>query len=1308
MSKRSDPQITSNARKEEYTRITFVPDLEKFGMTCIDDDTEALLKKRVYDLCGAVKDVKVYLNDERLKIKNFRQYIDLYLNSSKPTELLLSNQKPAVVHEIVNDRWEIAYTLSDGQFQQVSFVNSISTTKGGTHVNYIADQIAAKLVDAVSKKNKAAPIKPFQIKNHMWLFVNCLVENPTFDSQTKEHMTLKTSAFGSKCPVSDEFLNKVKKSGLVENVLSWAKFKQDQLLKKTDGAKRSRITGISKLDDANNAGTRNAQNCTLILTEGDSAKTLAVTGLGVIGRDNYGVFPLRGKLLNVREASHKQIMENQEINHVKQIMGLQHGKKYTDASSLRYGHLMIMTDQDHDGSHIKGLIINFLDHFWPDLLKVPGFLCEFITPIVKVTKGGETGRRRQELSFFTIPEYEAWKEANNNGKGWTIKYYKGLGTSTKEDAKKYFSDIPHHKKPFAALESGDRDLIDMAFNKKKTDNRKEWLRQYQPGTFMDHDVDQIRMSDFINRELILFSMADNIRSIPCAVDGLKPGLRKIVFACFKRNLVKGEIKVAQLSGYIAEHSAYHHGEQSLQSSIVGLAQNFVGSNNVNLLEPRGQFGSRLQGGKDAASARYIFTRLSPLARKIFPKADDALLAYLNDDGQSIEPEWYIPILPLLLVNGGEGIGTGWSSFIPNYNPREICENLKRMMSNEELLKMHPWYRGFKGTITEAGSDKYTVSGIIRKTNSTTLEITELPIRTWTQSYKEFLETLVNGTEKTPAFIKEYKEYHTDSSVHFIVTLSESNMAKAEEEGLDKKFKITTSISTSNMVCFDQEGRIRKFNSPEEIIKDFYHLRLQYYQKRKEHMVNQLTQEYEKLDNKVRFIQDIIGGKLTVHNRRKAELLRELVVREFRAFPKNDAKKDDTVNNDDESEEDEEVANAPEGSPTKLAAQLDKGYDYLLSMPLWNLTREKVDNLKAERDQKQKELDTLLGTSVRELWCRDLDEFMEEWDAFEHEMNDAEEKAALKALPKGSKGAKAAAKKFKFSKKMMSDDETESEDDIMDDISDEEYDFKPKAKKASAAVKAPREPAKPKAAQPAKKAPSKSALQQSSITSFMKKSESTSSVSSIKPFTSVMTIDDEDDEDDMPVLSFSQALAKKKQEKRHASPPPTVPSPKKTKSPTMQVLSDEIGTKLVIKPKASKSSKKETIQISSDDDSDDRFAVTSQKTKKPAAVTKSTATAASKSAKTQKKTPAAPKLTAKKATKSKARADSESEPSAISDSDSDMEDLPEIIPKKPAARSARAAITTKKVAYVESDDDETASESNEVSYQSEEESDDYSD
>ncbi|GAA5989920.1 hypothetical protein JCM11641_002811 [Rhodosporidiobolus odoratus] len=989
MSKKGKPKITDLKKDEDWTQITFTPDLPRFNMTELDPDTLSLLYKRVWDMAGITKKVKVYLNGKLLRCKDFKTYVEKYISgvnevsgagaakkkkkdgAPEDDDLVGAPEageasKPTVVYETVGDRWEVAFAVSEGQFQQVSYCNAIATTKGGTHVTYVADQIVQGLVDLVKKKNKAIAVKPFQIKNHLSVFVNCLVNNPSFDSQTKENMTLGVKKFGSQCKLSEDFLKKVAKSGIVDNILNWAKFKQDQMLKKTDGNKRSRITGLVKLEDANNAGTKNGHKCTLILTEGDSAKALAVSGLSVVGRDNFGVFPLRGKLLNVRDATGKSLLDNAEIQAIKKIMGLQQGKAYTSTDSLRYGSLMIMADQDHDGSHIKGLIINFLDYWFPSLLKLPNFLVEFITPIVKVSKV------KKEISFFTIPEYEEWKRDTNDGRGWKIKYYKGLGTSDAADAKKYFGNMDRHRLPFKASTTEDRALIDMAFNKKKADDRKEWLRGFVPGTFMDHDVDEVPISDFINKELILFSMADNVRSIPSAVDGFKPGQRKVLFACFKRKL-RNEIKVGQLSGYVSEHSAYHHGDASLQGTIIGLAQDFVGSNNLNLLDPNGQFGTRLQGGKDAASARYIFTNVAQITRSIFHPADDDILDYLNDDGQSIEPSWYIPVLPMVLVNGSDGIGTGWSSFVPNYNPSDIVANLKRMIDGEEMEPMHPWYRGFRGTIEKGDKEGYKCSGIIDRIDDGTVEITELPIRTWTQNYKEMLESWVAGTEKQAAWVKDYKEYHTDTTVHFIVTLTDKGKEAIEKDGLEKVFKVSGKLNTTNMVCFDPTGKIKKYVTAEEIIADFYDVRLEYYHKRKKHLVSELELVHDRLSNQARFIQMIIKKELVLSNRKRADIVAELRKKDFKPFPK--VAKAHVAGDVDEAgerdPEDEEDVDAPAGA--------ESDYDYLLSMALSSLTAEKVAKLLAERDMRRDELDALLRLSVQDLWRSDLDDFSSKWE-----------------------------------------------------------------------------------------------------------------------------------------------------------------------------------------------------------------------------------------------------------------------------------------------------------------------------------------
>ncbi|XP_042328062.1 DNA topoisomerase 2-beta isoform X1 [Sceloporus undulatus] len=982
MMKTSEPKI-KHFEGDDYTCVTFQPDLAKFKMEKLDKDTVALMTRRAYDLAGACKGVKVMFNGKKLPVNGFRSYVDLYVKDKlDETGVALK-----VIHELANERWDVCLTLSEKGFQQISFVNSIATTKGGRHVDYVVDQIVGKLIEVVKKKNKAGvSVKPFQVKNHIWVFINCLIENPSFDSQTKENMTLQPKSFGSKCQLSEKFFKAASNCGIVESILNWVKFKaQTQLNKKCSSVKHSKIKGIPKLDDANDAGGKHSLDCTLILTEGDSAKSLAVSGLGVIGRDRYGVFPLRGKILNVREASHKQIMENAEINNIIKIVGLQYKKSYEDPESLkslRYGKIMIMTDQDQDGSHIKGLLINFIHHNWPSLLK-HGFLEEFITPIVKASKN------KQELSFYSIPEFDEWKKHMENHKAWKIKYYKGLGTSTAKEAKEYFADMERHRILFRYVGPEDDAAITLAFSKKKIDDRKVWLtnfmedrrqrrlhglpEQFLYGTATKH----LTYNDFINKELILFSNSDNERSIPSLVDGFKPGQRKVLFTCFKRN-DKREVKVAQLAGSVAEMSAYHHGEQALMMTIVNLAQNFVGSNNVSLLQPIGQFGTRLHGGKDAASPRYIFTMLSPLARLLFPAVDDNLLKFLYDDNQRVEPEWYIPIIPMVLINGAEGIGTGWACKIPNYDTREIVNNVRRMLDGLDPHPMLPNYKNFKGTIQELGLNQYVVSGEIFVVDRNTVEITELPVRTWTQVYKEqVLEPMLNGTEKTPALISDYKEYHTDTTVKFVVKMTEEKLAQAEAAGLHKVFKLQTSLTCNSMVLFDHMGCLKKYETVQEILKEFFDLRLNYYALRKDWLVGILGAESTKLNNQARFILEKIQGKITIENKSKRDLIQMLVQRGYESDPVKAWKEAQ-----EKAAEEEEMQNLNDDSSSSSGSTSGPDFNYILNMSLWCLTKEKVEEIIKQRDAKGKELSDLKRKSPPDLWKEDLAAFIEELDKVE--------------------------------------------------------------------------------------------------------------------------------------------------------------------------------------------------------------------------------------------------------------------------------------------------------------------------------------
>ena len=1088
MLKFDEPKIEDYS-KDDYTCITFEPDLSRFGMTELDDDIVALFEKRVFDMAGITpKSVSVYLNNKKLNVKNFEDYIHMYLDASKEED----EMDPPIVYERPHERWEVGMSLSESQFQQVSFVNAISTTKGGKHVDYCVEKIIKVIMEKIAKKDKNLNIKPQHIKQHLWIFVNCLIENPVFSSQTKETLTSKKEDFGSEFEFSDTFLKNVIKTNIVERCLRYAKTREEEknLRKLNSGTKKTaRLIGIEKLDDANWAGTKNSSKCTLILTEGDSAKSLAMAGIEVVGRDAFGCFPLRGKLLNVRECSTHKILKNQEIQYLMKILGIKIGETYTDVKNLRYGSILIMTDQDVDGSHIKGLIINFIHTFWPSLIKLNGFMRQFITPILKASKGKEV------KSFYTIPEYEKWvKSMKNNVKGWKIKYYKGLGTSSNKEAQEYFANIQRHRIDFEYKDEKDDESIDMAFNKKKTEERKNWLMNFDPNTPpLNLDVSKISYNKFINRELILFSMYDNQRSIPSVCDGLKPSERKILYGCFKKNL-REEIKVAQLVGYISEHTAYKHGEQSLAGTIVAMAQNFVGSNNINLLMPNGQFGTRNKGGKDCASPRYIFTELNKVTRHLFNQNDSPLMDYIFEEGQKIEPKWYLPIIPMILVNGCEGIGTGWRSQLPCFNPHEIIKSLKSKLKGKGFTSLQPWYKGYQGEIIENKDNKghYIVTGQYHwdEENPKKVIITEIPIKKWTEDYKYFLQELMgieiisrnneennkkkgkgNGRKKSQdksnneeeekqkkkkkeIIVEDIRENHTYNRVCFEVTLLDeyAKKFKQDDELFKKTFNLTSNINIKNMVLFSPEGKLKKYNSIEEILQTFYDLRLNYYVLRKEYMISLLKKEVATLSNKARFIKMVIEDEIVIKRKKRAVLVNELYELKFDTQTMLNEKKQKTKeeihremelqnntniedensinvndgNNISDNDENSEQKNKKNEIKPKVPI---KEYDYLLNMNLWSLTQEKIEELLKQKELKEKELETLEKTEVETLWDNDLDNLEEE--LVKYEKMEEEDRLLAQKLNKGKSGAIAKKRRGGGRKKRNSEEKSEDNSSIND-------------------------------------------------------------------------------------------------------------------------------------------------------------------------------------------------------------------------------------------------------------------------------------
>jgi len=949
---RIDPAVITKLKGgKPYTRIKFRPDYERLCLKGLNNSMRMLMEKRVYDISAVTdKNVKVKLNNELIKVKTFQNYVDLYIGNKTDKDR---------AYEMSNDRWEYAVCLSElNEFVHVSFVNGIYVSKGGKHVEYILNQIIRKLNEYIEKKKKIK-VNGNIIKDQLMLFIRCDIDNPSFDSQTKDYMNTPCNKFGSKCEVSDKFIEKIIKMDILDTIYAINELKENKNSKKSDGVKSKSIKGIPKLVDANYAGTDKSHLCSLILCEGDSAKTGVISGLSSSDRNIIGVYPLKGKLMNVRGELSKKVSDNKEINEIKKILGLVCDMDYKDMDDinkkLRYSKVIVMTDQDLDGSHIKGLCINLFHNMWKSLIEVEGFFSFMNTPILKAKKGNKV------LKFYNKGEYDRWKEQNSIN-GWSIKYYKGLGTSTKLEFMEYFKEKKIVDLVYK-IENSDN-YIDLVFNKKRSDDRKTWLQNnYDRNIYLDTSKNSVPYEDFINKELIHFSKYDCDRSIPNMMDGLKISLRKILYCAFKKNL-NNEIKVAQFSGYVSENACYHHGEDSLNKAIIGMAQNFVGSNNINLLKPIGQYGSRIQGGSDSSSPRYIFTKLEKITRFIYRVEDDEILNYLDDDGILVEPLYYVPIIPMIIVNGSKGIGTGFSTDIMCYNPNDVIDYIIKKLKKEDYdnFDFYPYYEGFKGDIVKINKNKYLFLGKYERKAKDIIRVTELPVGFWNDDFKMHLESLCSDKnkegEKIKPIIKSYEDHSKDINVDFTIYFQKDkfdefinqmySIDNYNIDGLIKLLKLYNVNSLTNMNIFNDRDKLVKYDSISKIIDDYYVVRLNYYDIRKKFQIVKLEKELIFYKNKVRYIEEILNDKLDLRKKSRDEIIHVLTERGY-----------DRIDEDNE-------------------------YKYLLKLPMDSVSIENIENQRKEYEKKNNTLMYIKNVSISSMWLKELEELKEEYFKYKKE------------------------------------------------------------------------------------------------------------------------------------------------------------------------------------------------------------------------------------------------------------------------------------------------------------------------------------
>lgn len=970
MTSKSDPIIEEFKGKTSSVQVTYKMDFGRFKYPVPQGDqggypleAYSLFARHAVDISFTAK-TPVSFNGHEFNFSNIREYARLYFGDAVDSAIVhyqwpvgteIKKKKKGyqvAVDASITPEIELIAIDTPDEGHHVSFVNCMMTREGGVHVNTAVKSVGDSAVKRVNdnmlkkltkqnkgkeldaKEKRAHTITINDVKPHISILLSAKLMNPKFTSQTKTNL----HSPAPKIEISEEDLKGLDRWQLIDRLYAALDAKQFASLAKTDG-RLKRYVRLVKGVDANQAGKVDRQKCVLYITEGQSGAGYANDLIGFLpgGRDFIGVLPMRGKSLNVMNADRFQIEKNVEINELKKMLGLvdcpdTHLKEtyYLDDANfnkLRYGSIMIMADSDVDGKHIIGLILNFFYCRFPSLL-ARGFVMYYKTPTLRVTFN------RNTLKFYTQREYDDWKAQTPNYEKWTHKYYKGLGTSKKAEVK---DDLSTPKVVTCYYDENAPDAMRLAFDKKQANQRKDWLGSWRPVLGVD-DVEMQPISWFINHELILFSIADTQRSIPKLTDGFKESLRKIIHGMHKRWKVsiKGnytEYKVERLSAFIGDATNYHHGGVILSDVIIGMAQDFTGSNNIPWFTQDGQFGTRFQGGADAAAARYPDTRPHKLVPYIIRKEDRPILTHLVDEGESVEPETYYPIIPMILVNGAQGIGTGYSTFVPCHNPLDIINWLRLKLNgveDKDLPNVFPWYRDFQGTITvvdrrrrkksnkikiitinnttdESSAPVHTVEtdnidedllqddilpeenpedsdgeyegsllndgsrillsmvsfGKFHRDLSGTVFITELPIGRWPQTYHKWLELLVEEKK-----ITGFRDLSIDNKVYFEIYGFQDTINY-------RTLRLKRTMGMSNMVLLDEINRPVRYDTSFDILESFYTRRLPVYQKRKDYVIQNLTNEITTMNHKIRFIQAVINKEILIINRKKATIYEAL-------------------------------------------------------------------------------------------------------------------------------------------------------------------------------------------------------------------------------------------------------------------------------------------------------------------------------------------------------------------------------------------------------------------------------------------------
>lgn len=959
---KAKPNIKVTEKKLSKGSVTVEWDLdfERFGMKGYPPGVIEYFSRIAADFSFACK-TPIVFNKITLDYRDIHNYATLYFTPDEIKNSIVqytwgfekppkrgAKKKVTRVNEVANKHidksvscpknpkdipdLEIMIIDTPDKSRVISYVNGLVTRNGGNHVEAVQKPIIEHLRKVVNGDKKGAlTVSPKDIKPHLSMIVNARIPDPGYDSQSKT----KLESPDVYVELEEVLLKKTNNWDVVNRLFAELEAKGFRNAKTTDGKKQPNIK--MKGEDANFAGDSRSLECVLYLAEGDSASNYPKWRRDMVkgGPDLNGYMPLKGKILNVTKAGMMQYVENKVISTIKNAMGFQEGVDYSQEKNLkglRYGYLVIVADADVDGMHIVSLVLNMLREKFPGFLKT-NRVSYLRTPVIKIYKGKKIVKR-----FFSEGDFERWLEENpGESSKYIIRYLKGLGTSKIHDVR---DDLDNAPTMICFYDKKARENFDLAFAKKYEDDRKEWIEKWRDVTQVEDilsvDLDDIQdqegyyegqnISQFINRELIRYSVSSLYRAIPSEYDFLKESQRKALYGMllhfkFKKSPRDKPIKVDSIANEAAAKLHYHHGSGSLSQTIIKMTQDFTGSNNMGYFTQDGMFGTRADGGTQAASPRYCEVRLNWWIPYVFYEESIELVKKRNIDGEVGEPEWLPAVIPMGVINRINGIATGYSTYMPCHNPLEVVGWCIDKCLGKETDDILPWFNGFHGDIIyESGKanvkkieeevlpgdlnreDNFdapaeslddmdqeniiaakhasksknrirTVGKFCRvgynKKNEQILKITELPIGTWTIPYKNWLKSLImeKAKDRIVTYIRDKSKPNTvNIEIHWKRTTVEPDI---------HNLKLQRSFGMSNITLINHLGFPKKYKDVKKVLNNYFTHMIEHYTDLRDHRIKVEEDKIQRASYKAQYIQARLEGTIEVVKQDEEKIRAEL-------------------------------------------------------------------------------------------------------------------------------------------------------------------------------------------------------------------------------------------------------------------------------------------------------------------------------------------------------------------------------------------------------------------------------------------------